>query len=91
MLRILMFVGMLLGAGCGENGNPAIEGTGVCGAMSAGDTGWWAVVLGPSALLVASQLIPPLRRHLFVPAICVVVAMSAFWTYILADATGNLG
>ena len=38
---ISLFLGMLLGAGCGENGNPAIEGTGVCGAMSAGDTGWW--------------------------------------------------
>ena len=89
-LFVSLFLGLLLGAGCGENGNPAIDGTGICGAMSPG-TGWWAAVLGPSALLLASQLIPLFRRHALIPVTCVVLAMSAFWAYILADASGNLG
>ena len=83
---------VLLGVGCAESGDAAVGGTGFCRTLRAWDSAaWWAAVFGPSALLLASQLIPLFRRHLLVPAICVVVAMSAFWGYILADATGNLG
>jgi hypothetical protein len=79
----------LLGAGCGESGNP--ESTGLCKSMPAGGPSWWAAVIGPSALLVASQLIPWFRRHALVPLICVILAGIVFWTYVLADASGNLG
>ena len=84
-----LFPALLLGVGCGESGNP--EPAGLCKSMPAGGVRWWAAVVGPSALLVASQLIPLFRRHVLVPLTCVILAGMVFWTYVLADATGNLG
>jgi hypothetical protein len=86
---VSFFPAALLGVGCGESGNP--EPTGLCSSMPAGGLRWWAAVLGPSALLMASQLIPLFRRYFLVPVISVVAAGGAFWTYVLADASGNLG
>jgi hypothetical protein len=74
-------VGQLVAWACtsGEEQSGSFEAD-LCAWMGQfGSPRWWTAVLWPAAILVASQLVPVLRRHAAVVATSIALLAGAFW------------